>query len=322
MAKEKLFGAATATEIEYNYDQAGNLIEITYPDGDVIEITPDELGRIDTITDDSGTPYTYAEYTYIGSRVAKRTYPLGANDDVDYVISYNDLGQAEILDTYQDTTTIAKFEYSFDDNGNITAQEFAHRIASPDNDYTYDDLDRLTQVDYHDSEDEQFTYDKLGNRENVNLRDGTDQDYAINYSTNRYDNDAGEDIVCDYDDAGNTTVDPNGYQYTYDYENRLTQILDDANDVVANFAYDALGRRIEVHDVVANPNTRYYNNNWQVLSEYDDNNTYLRSYIYGSDVVASTLNRTLPGLASMFGYRQDFNRKGSCGPIDEVLVKL
>ena len=74
------------------------------------------------------------------------------------------------------------------------------------------------------TEDEQFTYDKLGNRESVNLRDGSDQDYVVNYSTNRYDNDAGEDIVCDYDDAGNTTEDPNGYQYIYDYENRLTLI--------------------------------------------------------------------------------------------------
>ena len=68
------------------------------------------------------------------------------------------------------------------------------------------------------------TYDKLGNRESVNMRDGTDQDYAVNELTNRYDDDQGEDIVCEYDDAGNTTVDPNGYQYTYDYENRLIEI--------------------------------------------------------------------------------------------------
>ena len=79
----------------------------------------------------------------------------------------------------------------------------------------------------------------------MNLRDGTDQDYAVNDLTNRYDNDAGEDIVCEYDDAGNTTVDPNGYQYTYDYENRIIEVKDKDSVSIVEYAYDALGRRIQ-----------------------------------------------------------------------------
>ncbi|MFC1783124.1 RHS repeat domain-containing protein, partial [Planctomycetota bacterium] len=137
--------------------------------------------------------------------------------------------------------------------------------------------------DYHDSEDEQFTYDKLGNRENVNLRDGSDQDYVANYSTNRYDNDAGEDIVCDYDNAGNTIVDPNGYKYTYDYENRIIEIKDKDDTSIVEYAYDALGRRIQKDDNIADETTRYYyNNNWQVLTETDDNNDTQRWFIYGN----------------------------------------
>ena len=58
-------------------------------------------------------------------------------------------------------------------------------IASPD-DYTYDDLDRLTEVDYHNGEDEQFTYDKLGNRETVKMREGGDVDYHVNDLVNQY----------------------------------------------------------------------------------------------------------------------------------------
>ncbi|KPK74646.1 MAG: hypothetical protein AMJ79_13515, partial [Phycisphaerae bacterium SM23_30] len=154
--------------------------------------------------------------------------------------------------SYEDTsptaTTITDFNYTFDYNGNIASQEFAHRTASPDNDYTYDDLDRLTQVDYHNGEDEQFDYDKLGNRESVTLRDDSEEDYAVNYLTNRYDNDQGEDIVCEYDDAGNTIVDPNGYQYTYDYENRIIEIKDKDNTSIVEYAYDALGRRIQKDD--------------------------------------------------------------------------
>ena len=62
----------------------------------------------------------------------------------------------------------------------------------------------MIEVDYHNGEDEQFDYDKLGNREFVTLRDESVETYAVNYLTNRYDNDQGEDIVCEYDDAGNT----------------------------------------------------------------------------------------------------------------------
>ena len=133
------------------------------------------------------------------------------------------------------------------------------------------------------TEDEQFSYDKLGNRESVNLRDGSDEDYAVNYLTNRYDNDQGEDIVCDYDAAGNTIVDPKGYQYSYDYENRIIEIKDKDNTSVVEYAYDALGRRIEKDDKIAGEKTRYYyNNNWQVLKETDDNDATQRWYIYGN----------------------------------------
>jgi len=107
-----------------------------------------------------------------------------------------------------------------------TKQEFDHRTGLPDNSFTYDDLDRLTRVDYlsEQNDNEQFTYDDLGNRTEVDLRDGSTDTYARNELTNRYDDDQGEDIVCEYDNAGNMTKDPNDYEYEYDYENRLIKI--------------------------------------------------------------------------------------------------
>ena len=105
----------------------------------------------------------------------------------------------------------------------------------------------------------------------MNLRDESVETYAVNYLTNRYDNDQGEDIVCEYDDAGNTTVDPNGYQYTYDYENRIIEIKDKVSISIAEYAYDALGRRIQVYDKIADAKIQYYyNDKWQVLKETDD----------------------------------------------------
>ena len=268
---------ADAVEIGYDYDQLGNLTGITYPDANDVTISREALGRIDTISIDGDT---IASYKYIGSKVKRRSYN---SPSVTYDIDYNGLGLATRHHTYTTGTNIADFEYEYDDNGNITKQEFNHRPSTPYNDYDYDDLDHLTEADYLVgvlTEDEQFTYDDLGNRTNVNLRSGDDESYSVDNLTNRYNSVGGNSL--DYDDAGNLTQDPNGYEYEYDYENRLIEVTK-GETAIAQYEYDALGRRIQRIDSVANETTRYYyDNEWRVLAEYDDNDTQLRDFIYGN----------------------------------------
>jgi len=104
----------------------------------------------------------------------------------------------------------------------------------------FDDLNRLTTVDYIDATDEEFTYDKIGNRTGIqDLRIGT-ENYVVDPNTNRYDGVGGSNLT--YDAAGNLTTDPNGYEYVYDYENRLIRIFRDTTDI-AEYTYDALGIR-------------------------------------------------------------------------------
>ena len=122
--------------------------------------------------------------------------------------------------------------------------------------------------------------DDLGNRTNVNLRNGSNQVYVVDETTNRYTTVAGNSL--DYDSAGNMAEDQDGYDYQYDYENRLVNVCLDGNDV-AEFSYDALGRRIEKYDAVADVVSRYYYSpNWQVLCEQDDNEDTQRCFVYGN----------------------------------------
>ncbi|MHC4648458.1 MAG: hypothetical protein ACYTBJ_23615, partial [Planctomycetota bacterium] len=101
----------------------------------------------------------------------------------------------------------------------------------------------------------------------VNVRDGNDVNYVIDYLTNRYSKVGDANIT--YDQAGNLATDKDGYGYEYDYENRIVQINDVNGTTVAEFAYDALGRRIRKIDSVASETTDYYyNDKWQVLCEY------------------------------------------------------
>ena len=115
----------------------------------------------------------------------------------------------------------------------------------------------IVTVDYIDDTDEEFVYDKLGNRTGEqDLREGT-ENYVVDPNTNRYDSVGGGNLT--YDAAGNLTVDADGYEYEYDYENRLIKITKGQDDI-AEYAYDALGRRIQVYDMAAETKTWYYYN--------------------------------------------------------------
>lgn len=61
------------------------------------------------------------------------------------------------------------------------------------------------------------------------------------------------------------TTDEQGYIYTYDYENRIVAINKNLQ-TKAQFAYDALGRRIEKIDSVDSTKSMryYYNDRWQI----------------------------------------------------------
>ena len=86
-----------------------------------------------------------------------------------------------------------------------------------------------------------------------------------------------------HDAAGNLSADPNGYTYEYDHDNRLTKIKKDSGTTtVAEFTYDALGRRIEAIDSLAAATTRYYYDGWRVLSETNAAGVNQRDYVYGN----------------------------------------
>ena len=183
--------------------------------------------------------------------------------------------------------SIVKFTYAYEANeNNIDTKTFHHRTGTPKpaNDYDYDDLDRLTGIEYltNQADVESFTMDTLGNRTgDQTLRGDSTVDFTIDSATNRYSSVGGNPIS--HDDAGNTTTDKDSYTYQYDYENRIVKIEDSSSSDVAEYAYDALGRRIKVIDSKAATTTLYYYNpQWQVLAEYNGAGAQQRYFIYGN----------------------------------------
>jgi len=124
-------------------------------------------------------------------------------------------------------------------------------------------------------------WDDLGNRKNVNVRDGNDITYTVDNLTNRYTSIA--DANLSYNAAGDLIKDKDSYEYEYDYENRIVKITK-GTQIIAEFAYDALGRRVEKKDLIDPNNTRryYYNYKWQVLTEYNGSGVFKQWYAYGN----------------------------------------
>ena len=78
-----------------------------------------------------------------------------------------------------------------------------------------------------------------------------------------------------YDTKGNLTNDGTR-TYTYDCENRLTQVN---TSPVMNYKYDFADRRVRKYRTIAE--TRYCYDGDQIIAEYSGAGTLLRKFVYG-----------------------------------------
>jgi len=126
-----------------------------------------------------------------------------------------------------------------------------------------------------------FCYDLVGNRTKAYLKSDTATTYLhdpVNELT-KVDNTAYE-----YDAAGNLTKDGT-HSYYWDYENRLTRVkLVSDSSHVAEYTYDALGRRVEKVDQTGETDvtTRWYLDRWSVVEERDGDDALQATYVNGA----------------------------------------
>jgi RHS repeat-associated protein len=155
--------------------------------------------------------------------------------------------------------------YTYDGESNITGIT----TEQGENQYSYDTLYRLTQVDtaIPGLPEEHYTYDPLGNRLTDTRKPNPGQaDKSWTYNENNQllqsaTDDTGliftnsQAVTHVYDDNGSLTKKstPAGTEnqyptdnqsYTYDASNRLIEVKDKDNQLIASYQYDPFGRRI------------------------------------------------------------------------------
>ena len=308
----------------YDLDRDGDV------DSDDSSIVSANSGHSLTILSAPATTIETIAYTYdADSRLTAVTDHDG--DDIslsaDYTYTYDNLGR--VTNTTSDNILMSDtvgLNQTFDDNGNrtslaaqvpgITANDFV-------NDYSYDALNRMTQI----TQQSLLAYNEDGaNPDGIfEIYGSREVDFAYNAASqfdtiDRYD-DVGlvATTTYGYDDAGRmNSLDQSGvttYGYTYDAANRLATLTNSADTSEnATYTYDALGQLTAADYENYSSNNEGYtydaNGNWlasttandgsrsftvsgnnQVTSdgtydyEYDNEGNLINKYLHGTTTV-------------------------------------
>jgi RHS repeat-associated protein len=281
------------------------LTSMTYPNGKVLNYNygtagglNDTISRLDSLSDSSGT---LEQYTYLGlDTVVKRAHPQpgvdltyikqsgesngDAGDQYTGLDRFGRVVDQRWINTGTNTAT-DRFQYGYDRDSNalyrnnLVNTAFGELYHASGAGNGYDNLNQLSgflrgvlsasqqngplDTISNPSTTESWSPDALGNFSSITTN-GTTQTRTANQQ-NEITSISGATTPI-YDTNGNLTTDELGQAYKYDAWNRLVQVKNSAGTVIASYAYDGLGRRIqETHSGTVND--LYYSSAWQVLEE-------------------------------------------------------
>ncbi|MCC7124014.1 MAG: RHS repeat protein [Acidobacteria bacterium] len=163
-------GPLTDDTITYTYDQLGRVVTRAI-NGSANSVTwaCDALGRVTSEVNLLGT-FTYT-YDGVMSRLATATYPNGQTSLYSYLPNNQDRRLQTIHHRYPNTSTLSKFDYTYDAVGNILTWRQQADTTSVLWRYGYDAADQLTRAVKHATDTPQtvvqryaYAYDPGGNR--------------------------------------------------------------------------------------------------------------------------------------------------------------
>ncbi|MFL9903448.1 DUF6531 domain-containing protein [Paraburkholderia fungorum] len=307
---------------QYTWDANGNLIALKKRDGQTINQSYDVLNRLATRTFPGGVGDVQYSYDLRGLRTASQ-YSDGSHTITN---SYDGLGQLT-----QTSAAGRTLRYTHDSAGNVTDTAWPdgfHVTTQYDSygrptqmlengtqnlaKYTYDALNRRTQVDLGNGTRTELVYDNQGWLSNLNhrfashaedwlasftrnqlgevKRSVTIHEYAIppmmyggNFRTNalnQYTTAWGNSPLT-YDRNGNVTA-QSIWTYSYDLDNRLKTAS--RNGINATLGYDPEGRLVRL--TYSNVDTNLLYDGQNLAAAYDAAGTMKYRYVFGPGVDA------------------------------------
>ena len=240
--------------------RTGELNSVTDPTGQTINYTYDDAKRV-TGVETTGDGKTYRNaYTYEEDRI--KTASHNTTDDmvadVTYTFDYDDLGRKTTVKV--GTQTLSTNVYENDRNGLLQEVQYGNGGKVK---YTYDEFDRITGLRYDGETSDRYTYEYGANGMAARVHDNNlDRIYETEYDLSdrpcrgtlygeygdmlyrttleytRHSN-----LASFHEEVGTTWLGAtHETSYTYDVDNRVTQMqFDDSLHKIA-YTYDELGR--------------------------------------------------------------------------------
>ena len=266
-------GASYGEPMTYTYNLSGALIEQKYPSGRVVRNVLDADGELSIVQSKKTAAHGYFNYassfTYTAAG-AVRSMQLG-NGKWESTAFNSRLQPTQIaLGTVQNGTDKLKLDFTYnttgqnDNNGNVLTQTITVPSVGSNpqwtavQKYTYDSLNRLKSATENiagnqtPSWKQTFTYDRYGNR-NFDTNNGNTTTLGTcsqaqcnpvidtTQNKNRFATTQGYS----YDSAGNITTDATGKTFTYDGENKQTEVKDANGVLIGQYSYDGDGMRVK-----------------------------------------------------------------------------
>ena len=267
---ENINGVAFTTG--YTFDLAGRLSQITTPKTTLIKYTRDKAGRITGITyrlagQTTDTPVVSKVTYYPFGPVASITYGSGANQrtltrsyDQDYVI------QGLLDPGVAGANPGLNMSLKRDAIGNPKQMSWTSGTSTSVNNYLYDSLNRLTNVnDANNALIAAYQYDGTGNRTSKQVG-GTTVQYT--YPPLSHQLASVGSTPRTYDADGNTKTIGSTLGFVYDGTNRMSQ---STGSGVTAYSYNGRGQRVEKLPAGNTAQNQYtvYDETGKPIGDYD-----------------------------------------------------
>jgi len=219
--------ASPAGTIGYGYDAAGARTSMTLPGSRTVTYGYDPSGNLTSLTDWQSQQTTFG-YDAAGQQTSI-TRPNGVATNT----TYDAAGQITGIEHHTAGSTLQSFSYAYDDAGNRISVLTAAGTES----YTFDLLNRLTEVDYPNGDVVTYTYDANGNRltQTVNGTTRTSTYDAADQHTTL------DGTSYSYDANGNLTA-AGTDSFSWDWNNQLSSAT--VNGTTTGYTYDGTGNRV------------------------------------------------------------------------------
>ena len=273
------------------YNLAGNLAQLKYPDGRTVVQNFDGAGRLGSVTSGTitspGPAYLSSiTYNFDGS---PNVQTFGNN--VQQTTTENNRLQVQSMVVASTSGVSLFFSHTYcysgcatggsANNGNIWGITDTLNPAKTQG-FTYDSLNRISNFSIGGVASQQYTIDSFGNMSRLS---GSTALTTFNASTNRINNLPCSTSTAPFDSAGNQLCDTDTYggvrQYQYDAASRIKQIASlGSSTPFETYIYDANGARIRKTNADGTF-TEYVNFGGMTLAEKDQTGSW-SDYIYAN----------------------------------------